>query len=174
MLEIIRENDAIEISDLSNQYGLPSKIVLTGLALLIILPLSAFNPLFSLLLPIVGWIIWKPYATSSILFDRKTLKVYSVATKQQQRSLTELAQFSELGKFQIIEKYTVGESGSGYVYHICIDVKNSIGEKHITLTSGTEQREMEDLCSELEQFVLASLRGAALIRTVDKSSPIGK
>jgi hypothetical protein len=49
----------------------------------------------------------------------------------------------------------------GYQYHIRIDVKKPTEEDFIQLPNCSKRREAEDLCSKLEQFVLASLRGEA-------------
>jgi hypothetical protein len=51
----------------------------------------------------VLWNIWKSFKSVSYLFDRKTLMVYRVETKKQQRHLQEVCHFSELGKFRMVE-----------------------------------------------------------------------
>jgi hypothetical protein len=46
----------------------------------------------------------------------------------------------------------------GYQYHIRIDVQKTTGEDFIQLPNSSKRREAEDVCSKLEQFILASLR----------------
>jgi hypothetical protein len=43
-------------------------------------------------------------------------------------------------------------------YHIRINVEKPTGKDFIELPNCSSQREVEDLCSKLEQFILASLR----------------
>jgi hypothetical protein len=44
-------------------------------------------------------------------------------------------------------------------YYVRINTDPSTGQDFIQLPSCSSQQEVEDLCSKLEQFVLASLRG---------------
>jgi hypothetical protein len=104
MLKVIEENDAIEVTDGTEEPSTRTKIIMSivGIvAMTIILNAIGFFILF--VYAVVLWLIWRPFKSTSYLFDRKTLKVYRLETKKQKRSLKELAHFSELGKFRIIE-----------------------------------------------------------------------
>jgi hypothetical protein len=105
MLKAIEGNDAIEVTDGSEEDSTLTKIVWSVLG--IVGMTIVFSGLgYFLLLAYAGWLWyqWRPYRATSYLFDRKTLMVYRVETKKKQRHLKELAHFSELVKFEIIKE----------------------------------------------------------------------
>ena len=112
-MKIIETNDAIEVSDGAEKLSTRDKIILSVAAIIVVtLFFGTLGPFAFLGYPICFWYIWKPYTSTSFLFDRKTLKVYKVETKKQQRQLEELAHFSELSKFRIIEEQESESQGS--------------------------------------------------------------
>jgi hypothetical protein len=104
MLKVIEENDAIEVTDGAEELGTPTKIIFSILGIAgITIFLHGLGYFLLIIYAVMLWSIWQPYRSTSYLFDRNTLKVYRVDTKKKQRRLRELAHFSELGKFRIIE-----------------------------------------------------------------------
>jgi hypothetical protein len=104
MAKVIETNDAIEVTDGSEDSSTRSKIIWSVVGIVIVTII--LHAIIFLVIPayaLVLWTIWRPFKSTSYLFDRKTLKVYRVDTKKQQRSLKELAHFSKLEKFRIIE-----------------------------------------------------------------------
>jgi hypothetical protein len=104
MAKVIETNDAIEVTDGSEDSSPRTKIIMSVVGIVAMtLILHVFGFLLLIAYAVVLWLIWKPYQSTSYLFDRKTLKVYRVLTKRKQRQLKELAHFSKLDKFRIIE-----------------------------------------------------------------------
>jgi hypothetical protein len=104
MAKVIETNDAIEVTDGSEDSSTRTKIIMSVVGIVAMtLILHVFGFLLLIAYAVVLCLIWKPYQSNSYLFDRKTLKVYRVLTKKKQRQLKELAHFSKLDKFRIIE-----------------------------------------------------------------------
>jgi hypothetical protein len=113
MAKVIKTDDAIEVTDGSEDPSTRTKIIWSVVGITIVtLLLGVIFFMLPFAYAAVLWTIWKPYQSTSYLFDRKTLKVYRVLTKKKQRHLKELAHFSELGKFRIIEVEERESSGS--------------------------------------------------------------